>query len=31
MSDAFEAMTSDRRHRLAPGHRYAIEELRRHS
>ncbi len=31
VADAFEAMTSDRPYRSAPGHRYAIEELRRHS
>jgi len=27
----FEAMTSDRPYRKAPGQRYAIDELRRHS
>jgi len=31
VADAFEAMTSDRPYRLAPGHSYAIDELRRHS
>jgi diguanylate cyclase (GGDEF)-like protein/putative nucleotidyltransferase with HDIG domain len=31
VADAFEAMTSDRPYRQAPGHRYAIEELRRHA
>ena len=31
VADAFEAMTSDRPYRRAPGHRYAIEELHRHS
>ena len=31
VADAFEAMTSDRPYRRAPGQRYAIEELRRHS
>jgi diguanylate cyclase (GGDEF)-like protein/putative nucleotidyltransferase with HDIG domain len=31
VADAFEAMTSDRPYRLAPGHGYAIDELRRHS
>ncbi|MGZ4187926.1 MAG: bifunctional diguanylate cyclase/phosphohydrolase [Solirubrobacteraceae bacterium] len=31
VADAFEAMTSDRPYRPAPGYRYAIEELRRHS
>jgi diguanylate cyclase (GGDEF)-like protein len=31
VADAFEAMTSDRPYRPAPGQRYAIEELRRHA
>ena len=31
VADAFEAMTSDRPYRLAPGHSYAMDELRRHS
>src|SRR6202035_4893282 len=31
VADAFEAMTSDRPYRLAPGHSYAIEEFRRHA
>jgi diguanylate cyclase (GGDEF)-like protein/putative nucleotidyltransferase with HDIG domain len=31
VADAFEAMTSDRPYRLAPGQSYAIDELRRHS
>jgi HD-GYP domain-containing protein (c-di-GMP phosphodiesterase class II) len=31
VADAFEAMTSDRPYRLAPGHSYAIDELRRYS
>ncbi len=31
VADAFEAMTSDRPYRLAPGHRYAIGELHRHA
>jgi diguanylate cyclase (GGDEF)-like protein/putative nucleotidyltransferase with HDIG domain len=31
VADAFEAMTSDRPYRLAPGQDYAIDELRRHS
>ncbi len=31
VADAFEAMTSDRPYRRAPGQSYAIEELRRHS
>jgi diguanylate cyclase (GGDEF)-like protein/putative nucleotidyltransferase with HDIG domain len=31
VADAFEAMTSDRPYRKAPGQRYAIDELRRHS
>jgi diguanylate cyclase (GGDEF)-like protein/putative nucleotidyltransferase with HDIG domain len=31
VADAFEAMTSDRPYRLAPGHRYAIDELRDHA
>ena len=31
VADAFEAMTSDRPYRRAPGHRYAIEELHRYS
>jgi diguanylate cyclase (GGDEF)-like protein/putative nucleotidyltransferase with HDIG domain len=31
VADAFEAMTSDRPYRIAPGQRYAIDELRRHS
>ena len=31
VADAFEAMTSDRPYRWAPGQSYAIEELRSHS
>ena len=31
VADAFEAMTSDRPYRPAPGHDYAIEQLRSHS
>ncbi len=31
VADAFEAMTSDRPYRKAPGQRFAIEELRRNS
>jgi diguanylate cyclase (GGDEF)-like protein len=31
VADAFEAMTSDRPYRLAPGYAYAVDELRRHS
>ena len=31
VADAFEAMTSDRPYRMAPGQSYAIDELRRHS
>ena len=31
VADAFEAMTSDRPYRLAPGPSYAIDELRRHA
>jgi putative nucleotidyltransferase with HDIG domain len=31
VADAFEAMTSDRAYRLAPGQSYAIDELRRFS
>lgn len=31
VADAFEAMTSDRPYRPAPGHRYAVDELRRES
>jgi diguanylate cyclase (GGDEF)-like protein/putative nucleotidyltransferase with HDIG domain len=31
VADAFEAMTSDRPYRLAPGQSYAIDELRRHA
>jgi len=31
VADAFEAMTSDRPYRLAPGQNYAVDELRRHS
>lgn len=31
VADAFEAMTSDRPYRRAPGQSYAVEELRRHS
>jgi diguanylate cyclase (GGDEF)-like protein/putative nucleotidyltransferase with HDIG domain len=31
VADAFEAMTSDRPYRLAPGQSFAIDELRRHS
>jgi diguanylate cyclase (GGDEF)-like protein/putative nucleotidyltransferase with HDIG domain len=31
VADAFEAMTSDRPYRLAPGQSYAIGELRRHA
>jgi diguanylate cyclase (GGDEF)-like protein/putative nucleotidyltransferase with HDIG domain len=31
VADAFEAMTSNRPYRLAPGQKYAIDELRRHS
>jgi diguanylate cyclase (GGDEF)-like protein/putative nucleotidyltransferase with HDIG domain len=31
VADAFEAMTSDRAYRLAPGQSYAIDELRRHA
>jgi diguanylate cyclase (GGDEF)-like protein len=31
VADAFEAMTSDRPYRVAPGTRFAIEELRRHA
>jgi diguanylate cyclase (GGDEF)-like protein/putative nucleotidyltransferase with HDIG domain len=31
VADSFEAMTSDRPYRKAPGQQYAIEELRRHS
>jgi diguanylate cyclase (GGDEF)-like protein/putative nucleotidyltransferase with HDIG domain len=31
VADAFEAMTSDRPYRLAPGERFAVEELRRHA
>jgi putative nucleotidyltransferase with HDIG domain len=31
VADAFEAMTSDRPHRLAPGQSYAIDELRRNA
>jgi diguanylate cyclase (GGDEF)-like protein/putative nucleotidyltransferase with HDIG domain len=31
VADAFEAMTSDRPYRLAPGQSYAIDELLRHS
>jgi diguanylate cyclase (GGDEF)-like protein len=31
IADAFEAMTSDRPYRQAPGQIYAIDELRRHS
>ncbi len=31
VADAFEAMTSDRPYRQAPGHSYAVEELRRHA
>jgi diguanylate cyclase (GGDEF)-like protein/putative nucleotidyltransferase with HDIG domain len=31
VADAFEAMTSDRPYRLAPGQRYAIDELRRNA
>jgi HD-GYP domain-containing protein (c-di-GMP phosphodiesterase class II) len=31
VADAFEAMTSDRPYRLAPGRAYAIDELRSHS
>jgi putative nucleotidyltransferase with HDIG domain len=31
VADAFEAMTSDRPYRIAPGPSYAIDELRRHS
>lgn len=31
VADAFEAMTSDRPYRMAPGQTYAIEELRRHA
>jgi HD-GYP domain-containing protein (c-di-GMP phosphodiesterase class II) len=29
VADAFEAMTSDRPYRAAPGQRFAVEELRR--
>jgi diguanylate cyclase (GGDEF)-like protein len=31
VADAFEAMTTDRAYRLAPGQSYAIDELRRHA
>lgn len=31
VADAFEAMTSDRPYRAAPGEQFAIEELRRHA
>ena len=31
VADAYEAMTSDRPYRMAPGQSYAIDELRRHS
>jgi putative nucleotidyltransferase with HDIG domain len=31
VADAFEAMTSDRPYRLAPGQSYALDELRRHA
>jgi HD-GYP domain-containing protein (c-di-GMP phosphodiesterase class II) len=31
VADAFEAMTSDRPYRKAPGQAYAIDELRRNS
>jgi diguanylate cyclase (GGDEF)-like protein/putative nucleotidyltransferase with HDIG domain len=31
VADAFEAMTSDRAYRLAPGQEYAIDQLRTHS
>jgi diguanylate cyclase (GGDEF)-like protein len=31
VADSFEAMTSDRRYRKAPGQQYAIDELHRHS
>ena len=31
VADAFEAMTSDRPYRMAPGQSYAIDELRRHA
>jgi diguanylate cyclase (GGDEF)-like protein/putative nucleotidyltransferase with HDIG domain len=31
VADAFEAMTTDRPYRLAPGQSYAIDELRRHA
>ena len=31
VADAFEAMTSDRPYRKAPGHEFAISELRRHA
>jgi diguanylate cyclase (GGDEF)-like protein/putative nucleotidyltransferase with HDIG domain len=31
VADAFEAMTSDRPYRMAPGQAYAIDELRRHA
>jgi HD-GYP domain-containing protein (c-di-GMP phosphodiesterase class II) len=31
VADAFEAMTSDRPYRLAPGQTYAIDELRRNA
>ena len=31
VADAFEAMTSDRPYRLAPGQSFALRELRRHA
>jgi diguanylate cyclase (GGDEF)-like protein/putative nucleotidyltransferase with HDIG domain len=31
VADAFEAMTSDRPYRMAPGQSYAVDELRRHA
>jgi diguanylate cyclase (GGDEF)-like protein len=31
VADAFEAMTTDRAYRMAPGQSYAIDELRRHA